>query len=1024
VRAGRDTTHASHHGALPRRTRARRTALVGAAILVLVSHVTATAASRYDPALRFRSLTTPHFVIHYHQGEEARALGLARTAEDIHAALVPRVGPAPSERTRVVLVDQDDEPNGWATPIPYPLIEVRLVPPEGSSFLGNTDDWLRLVLTHEYTHVLHLGQSRGWAAIPRVLFGRTPIAYPNLTLPLWHIEGLATWEESRGGAGRVHAGDFRAVVTAAARSGRAEPLDRVNGGLVAWPGGTGWYAYGALFHQYLADRFGEERLHELSRRTAGRAPYLTSGAFKSVYGQSLGSLWSAFERDRAHRAQGGPAGPVRQVTHEGYVIAGPRFDVDGAMLYSHQGPHDFPALMRVGAETRRASRLTTRYGGERIGVSPDALYFDQLGARANVSLTSDLYRWDRATGDTRRLTCGARLADPDVSPDGRVLAAVQVHDGGRRLVLLDRAGLDRGACGGTGRSLEPLAAIGGPRDVYAGPRFSPDGRWIAAERRIQDGPSAVVVIEVDSREVVGAIAGDRGRNVTPAWTPDSGSIVFASDRDGGPFGLYRAWLTPDARGVERIARLPGPPGGAHSPDVSADGRRVLSVGYTVDGFDVFEIDLDRGTGLTESLTGRGFGAAAVAERPAGRDVSRAADVTEGSVRSDFSSAGVGSLEHPVGAPSHDAGPAPTPYRPWSTLWPRAWLPVLETADDQTRLGATTGAADALGYHAWGLTATWAVAVQPSIDAVVPRSRPDVNAIYVYDRWRPSLYTQYSDETTPLLIARLTPAERPAALRERSIELGASLPFRRVRWTQTALVAWHREHAALDGPLDRDRSDRGALRAGWALQTARRYGYSIGPENGVAIGITTEAGWRALGADAAAGLTRFDARAYVGIWPRHATIAMRASGAASRGHGGAARLLRLGGTDGDTAVLSFDTDATSLLRGFPYGTFRGTRAALANIEYRFPIWYVERGIGTWPVFVRSVHAAGFFDVGHAWTGAFRTDDLKRSWGGELSTDVVLGYALPLTFTAGVAWGHDGAGVVGDNQQAYTRVGLAF
>jgi hypothetical protein len=38
--------------------------------------------------------------------------------------------------------------------------------------------------------------------------------------------------------------------------------------------------------------------------------------------------------------------------------------------------------------------------------------------------------------------------------------------------------------------------------------------------------------------------------------------------------------------------------------------------------------------------------------------------------------------------------------------------------------------------------------------------------------------------------------------------------------------------------------------------------------------------------------------------------------------------------------------------------------------------------------------------------------------------VLGYALPLTVTAGVAWGRDGAGVVGDNRQAYTRVGLAF
>ena len=36
---------------------------------------------------------------------------------------------------------------------------------------------------------------------------------------------------------------------------RFEPLDRVNGGLVAWPAGAGWYAYGAFFHEYLARRF-------------------------------------------------------------------------------------------------------------------------------------------------------------------------------------------------------------------------------------------------------------------------------------------------------------------------------------------------------------------------------------------------------------------------------------------------------------------------------------------------------------------------------------------------------------------------------------------------------------------------------------------------------------------------------------------------------------------------------------------------------------------------------------------------
>ena len=124
-------------------------------------------------------------------------------------------------RTHVVLVDQADDPNGWATPVPYNLIEITAVPPTGAEATGNTSDWLRLVFTHEYAHVLHLDRSRGWAALARGVFGRAPFVFPNLTLPLWHIEGLATFAESRGAEGRLAAGDFHAIV------GRGSPRRRI-----------------------------------------------------------------------------------------------------------------------------------------------------------------------------------------------------------------------------------------------------------------------------------------------------------------------------------------------------------------------------------------------------------------------------------------------------------------------------------------------------------------------------------------------------------------------------------------------------------------------------------------------------------------------------------------------------------------------------------------------------------------------------------------------------------------------------
>src|SRR6185295_68114 len=180
----------------------------------------------------------------------------------------------PPKLTHVVLIDQTDLSNGSATPVPFDMIVVTAVWPAGSEFIGNVDDWLRYVFTHEFTHIVHLDRSIGWARVLRSIFGRTSIAFPNLFLPAWQIEGLATYEESAiTGTGRLHAGDFRAIVDEAARARALEPLDRTNGGLTDWPDGAAPYAYGLGFHQYLADRFGPGKLAALAEATARRLPY-------------------------------------------------------------------------------------------------------------------------------------------------------------------------------------------------------------------------------------------------------------------------------------------------------------------------------------------------------------------------------------------------------------------------------------------------------------------------------------------------------------------------------------------------------------------------------------------------------------------------------------------------------------------------------------------------------------------------------------------------------------------------------
>ena len=124
------------------------------------------------------------------------------------------------------------------------------------------------------------------------------------------------------------------------------------------------------------------------------------------------------------------------------------------------------------------------------------------------------------------------------------------------------------------------------------------------------------------------------------------------------------------------------------------------------------------------------------------------------------------------------------------------------------------------------------------------------------------------------------------------------------------------------------------------------------------------------------------------------------------------------------MLDFGSEAISLLRGFPPDTFAGSRNALLNADYRWPLARPQRGHGTWTLFLSTVHAAIFRDAGQAWTGAFDGRDTKTSAGAELSADLVAGYTLPFTATLGAGWGHDGAGLIQDQWTFYVRIGRAF
>ncbi len=954
------------------------TALLGASALLVSVAATGHAATLFDPALKFRRLPTEHFVIYYHQGEERMAQRLAVIAEETWRTIEAPLRITLPRLTQVVLADQTELANGYATPLPYDTIVLYAATPSGAEF--DFDDWLRLTFAHEFTHIVHLDRSEGWARPVRWVFGRAPIAFPNLFLPGWQIEGLATYEESIiTGEGRLHAGDVRAIVGEAARARDLEPLDRVNGGLTDWPGGSTIYAYGVGFHQYLADRFGADKLAKLADATARRLPYLGSRAFLSVYGESLGSLWRDYQAQETATLPPVPANPdLTQLTHRGFVVTGPRFDrFGGGIVYSEVDPRGFPSMYRIGLDGSAPQAITERYLGSTAALGSADIYFDQMELRRNVALFSDLYAWSRATGAVRPLSRDARLFDPDLSPDGQTLVCVQ-NTTGRRSLMLVRIGP------GTNSGVIPSSAITTllteADTQFNAPKWSPDGRTIAVERQRLGALPEIVLVDVSTQTARVLASVPDTRFATPAWRPDGKAVIAAMAPGDDTFNLVEIGVRDST-----LRQLTYTTGGATWPDVSPDATSIAFVGYTTAGYDVFTMPYPPASpSATETVASNGPGVPEVA----------------GEAR------------------------ATLDYSPLATLKPTSWSPVIEASNEQVRIGAALGGADVLGYHSYGVSATWLAsapggAIQPSATI------PDWQASYVYSRWRPSFYAVASSATSFFAAVSsdlATPAD--VTRQTRQIEGGMVLPFRHIRVQQSALVSVARAFDDYTFATSSFTRERTPLRSAWQINTSRSYGYSISREDGVSVGVTGEWVRQALGSFADATTATADARAYLPGFARRHVVALRLAGGSSSGDPTAGRTFLMGGDYPGAGDVDFDSRAISLMRGFPDASFAGSHVALLNAEYRFPIARPQRGVGTWPVFLHTVHAAIITDVGETWTRTFNAEAIKVSAGAELSADIIGGYSLPFTITAGAAWGHDASGVRVDGVTGYFRVGKAF
>ncbi|HEV2131568.1 MAG TPA: hypothetical protein VGR27_10725, partial [Longimicrobiaceae bacterium] len=837
------------------------------------------------PDARWYTFETPHFRVHFHEGLETIARRSAERAERAYALLAEEFVDPPPGRIELVVSDNVDLSNGYASTFPNNRVVVFTQPPVDVAFLSFFDDWLELLITHELTHIFHRDYTRGWWRGLRSVFGRVPLLFPQAYTPGWVTEGLATYYESLlTRAGRVRGTQHEMVLRTAILEDAFFPIDRATGSPVTWPTGHGDYIYGSLFMAHLAERHGEDRIGAFVRRMSEQAiPYRIDAAARRSFGVSFTRGWRAWE-DTLRVRYTALADSLRAVgltepellTREGRLAAYPRFSPDGRTLaYAASTGREEPALRLIDPEGGQRV-LTPLFTLAPAAWLPDGggMLLSQVQFEDLYRLYADLYRVD-LRGERVRLTEGARVKEPDLNPDGRRVVAVQSAPGTNIPVLIDLP------TGETRPLAEPSLEV-----HWTTPRWSPAGDRIAVARWRSGGFQDVVVLD-SAGNVLRELTRDRAVDTEPAWSPDGRYVLFSSDRTGIP-NLYAYDLE-----EERLLQVTNLLSGAFQPDVSPDGRWIAFSYYRADGYYIARIPFDPGSWRPAPPV-----RAAVAEVP------------------------VDTATRPVpDAPAR-------PYSPFPSLLPTAWVPLL---DGGTALGSGYGAAlsgrDVIERHLWHADAL-----------VYPRdTRLDARITYRYRGWgNPLLDLSGMQEWTVLSesLRRITETGDTiySALLERERRASSTLTFQRRHWRSLYWMGgggdlrriervWQDTTLARGGPFFRFPLDLGALLFG-GYSNVRGYGFSISPEDGFLLSLSSEARRYAEpfpGEDDPRGYLRLLGRgqAYQGFpfwgFARH-VLATRVTGGMETGSG--SPLFSVGGISGSAVPfpLGFGFEVTG--RTFP------------------------------------------------------------------------------------------------------------
>lgn len=934
-------------------------------------------------------LSSDNFEIFYRDENQVMAQQSLQIAEQVHRELVPFFTDdqgqvtLPPEPTRIVLVDDFDTSNGWATPFPFAQIRLYASPPQDLNGLETIGDWLPGLIRHEYVHVLHTEMASGVTQTSRDILGRTPLLpviiplspFPHSLAPPMLLEGLAVYLETNKeqGYGRLQSNFYQMLMRTEVASGELMSLGEAVTPGREFPTNRA-YLYGSFFIEYLAITYGEQKLRDYLRRYSHELVgyFMQEGTAKAVFGKTFSQLWQEFLLYLQQRF----SPQIHYLTdnqadiHTDIIAAEktspPVFSVNAKALFAvNTSRSQRTELIQYSASTlssdvsESAEVLTHKKGIRYIDVSErgNILASRQL-FYADGRAWNDLFLWNAQQG-WQQLSERQRFRKARWLDDETVLASRNTH-GISELVVLKLKKNDNQE----NKLVTPQVLWRGqPGEVLADFDVR-DQRIIASLKQANQGWNLSIADMSASPLRWQAITDSKATENSPEFISDS-EIIFSADYQG-VFNIYQMNLT----APETLQQLTNTLTGAFNPSVI--NHTLYFSRYQHNGYQLVQQPLKSYAQLN-------------------------AESVQGRYHFDYGVSRVTAL--------NKSEPQSEPYQfnhsaLLRSIRPHTWLPFYLSNDSSTKIGVITAGTDALGrqrYSAllnrdtqleqWNTQLTyqydnrWTVAFSRDHDSL--NSVREENGRFIENVQRDDEWLIQRSLLAPMFEDQLT------------FYLGATIEQK-----QLVDTSIKRDEALLGGALRFDNREffTDVPGTGWGTYVDLIY-----ETNNVIQSDFSGDSWQARVNHS---------------WDLPGRLSLSydlAGGIADKG----AESFSLGGESGDGGRLFGRNDY--YLRGYENNVQRGHYIHRQTLSLGFPLYRLENNWGLNPFGALDIVGRTFVDSGQAWFRQQKRDQLTGI-GAEITTELVLGYRAIVPFTLGYAQGLNDAN--GRTTQTYVSIGLFF